>query len=118
MANEGNVSWTQRTGKIGPAVYVTSKGGGIDFVGTATSMAANGAYPVDGILTIINSNPYSDGISNRYRFYSTNPPTPAPTPSPTPTPPTMGGEKKRGGGGSDFGYRNYGTLTFTSGGLE
>jgi hypothetical protein len=72
MANEGNVSWTQRTGKIGPAVYVTSKGGGMDFVGTATSIAANGAYPVDGILTIINSNPYSDGISNRYRFYSTN----------------------------------------------
>ncbi len=84
MANEGNVGWVQPAGNTGPQIYITSKGGGIDFVGRVSSVTkpADATLQDQGFYTTI------DGVtSNRYRIYSTLPPTPPPTPSPTPAPP-------------------------------
>jgi hypothetical protein len=84
MANEGNVGWVQPAGNTGPQIYITSNGGGIDFVGRVSSVTkpADATLQDQGFYTTI------DGVtSNRYRIYSTLPPTPPPTPSPTPAPP-------------------------------
>ena len=86
MAREGNVGWTQPAGNTGPQIYVSTLGGGIDFVGRVTP----GVNPIPNEATLQDLGFFTtiDGVnSNRYRVYSTLPPTPPPTPGPTPPPP-------------------------------